>query len=236
MGRVIKVDLSKVHAHKGELSLPLPPAQPGMRRSIHVWLSSPTPVVVSVASQEIVLPLHVGEKLDQTYEVDETVEALIIAPDDDELVFGYSIKLNGTRAGSVVDPTPTKAIVPLDDNSLQMRVMRAVQAQLERAGIRTAEGRGKRYEDHEDENEFGTGYEYDEDLDEALAYVRDKRARNAAADRMQRSNPPGTSGEHVPDDNPSDDHEDGSDDGEEYTPPAGGRKPDSDRQPRPKRP
>jgi len=224
-GRVQRIRMKGIHAHKGVLDLELP-SQEG---DVYVWVSAPCEVVLSfVSNSGIVLPVQVATKIDQTFNVDEEVVSLRIAPADKNATFGFSVKASGTRYRDIVNPIPDRVPVVLDENSFQHRVMRAVQAHLDALGIRSDNtGRGQRYssdEDFEDDDgyddEFGRGYQYDETVEEDI----ERAAQRVVSERMQRRKPSDPSSKPVSDDDPAP----GNDD-DDRTP----RNPSPDRDPAP---
>lgn len=212
MAKIIKINLRGLHTASDHVSIPLyDEGETPTGGAIHVWFSSDRPLVLNAVSPEGALyPLHVGRFLDQTYHLDEGVLSLELTGIEAEEVtnFAYRVTFNATGYRDRAAGPPKRAVVPLDANSFQNRVMRAVQAQLAALGLHgDTLGKGHRYEDADPDSdlgdpEFGRGYEYSETAEEEIekAATAAVAARFAKPDRVQRREPADTSREPVSDD------------------------------------
>lgn len=199
MARRIKINVEDAQNVEGELVQPVFDKE----HDLHIWYSAECEVTVYLTFEEIVLPLFTGTSLDQTYIIPDGASEVRLVPHEDKGLICYRFIGHDTRRYGVTDPIPTTPIVPIDDNSLQMRVMRAVELQLEGLGLKQPAGRGQNYRGHTDEYddddpEMGPGYQYDPEVDEeitaaAVTAVRDKLLRGKSTE------PPAG---NVPDDQP----------------------------------
>lgn len=232
MPRVIRIRPEDVQSWNGKAEITLPEDQEDF--DVKVYYSAPCLVTLYVVSNEVVYPLHIGSQCDQTYNFDKSAKVLWLDPQDEAADFVYLVKVNGTNLKKRVDPIPDVVPVPLDDQSLQYRVMQAVNASLSAMGLNPSVSRGKTYSDNQDtddndDTDFGPGYQYDEQVEAEI----DAAARATVLDRftrrMQRSKSPGTTREPLLDERPSNDPEDRSADIERTARslPERGRKPAS---------
>lgn len=186
MPRIIKMPFKKVLNETTPWIYSLPENRKGDVQA-HIFIAALEPVklvaVGEIADNEIMLPLWQGTQLDQTYAIPAEVDYLQVEGDRLETVtIGYFVELQGMRENRNVDPVPVRQIIPVDDNSIDARIRRQVEALAAQHGI-GVKPKGQRYEYDEEDEEFGPGYSYDEDADEALtaqaiANVRDFHRRH----------------------------------------------------------
>lgn len=171
----------------------------------HLWINGDAEVCVYAESETILYPLFYGRTLDQAYNFDAAVTHIVIRSATQQGTFAYRCHFHGIRFREANSGIPKTLPVPLDDNSFQTRVMNAVYAALDQRGLAGAgPGKGRAYtspddETHEDE-EFGSGYQYDESVEEEIETAAARAVAERLKPRVQRgksSNPPA---ESLPDD------------------------------------
>lgn len=206
MGRVTKVDLSLLTVEFDKaVDIPVSP----QNQSIWLEFSSDAEVrVYFVTKDGLTVPMYVGTFLDQTYDVTGEVVGIVLQPNTKKQTIAWSISTaRSRRRGEVVDPTPKRVPVPIDNNSMEVRVMRMVDAALASRGY-TAPSRGHSYggDDIDDDDvsdldtEFGPGYT----VDPALVTELDDGLRELADRQKKKKEAPGPKdAAEVPEPNPS---------------------------------
>jgi len=183
MSKIIRVRTYGVRNYKGGQVWPLEPID----GSVSVWYRSTEDVcLVAHFSDGISIPLHVGKYLDQNYHFEKNISNLEIVASS-KASFAIRMLQDGTRYRDVADPIPYRAVVPIDRavDSMENRVLRAVDAALSARGLPGTKAKGHQYD--EDDDEFGPGYQYDEALDEEIeaAAVKAVAAKFAPAKGVQ---------------------------------------------------
>lgn len=171
----------------------------------HLWINGDAEVCVYAQSEEILYPLFYGRTLDQTYNFDAAVTHVVIKSAAEEGTFAWRCIFHGVRFREANSGIPKTLPVKLDDTSFQNRVMNAVYAALDARGLSGAgPGKGRAYstpddETHEDE-EFGSGYSYDESVEEEIETAAAKAVAERLKPRVHRGESAGASAESLPDD------------------------------------
>lgn len=164
--RITKVPFRKVANAKSSWSIEFSDEE----QQVHLFISSFSECFVTLYGdngfgQEKVFPLWSGTKLDQTFLIPAEVQTAVIHTEDDDAIIAYSYEITETRRRGAADPVPVRAIVPIDDNSIDRRIRRQIEALAAQHGLQT-QATGHKYSDEDDE--YGPGYQYDEEVDNEL--------------------------------------------------------------------
>jgi len=172
MGKVIRVRFDGLQFFEGAVNVPLSPIE----SDVHVrFLSDGEVTLYAENDQGQVLPLLTAQSLDQTFHFQGGVEKLSFVPRLKSGKVALAVSQAATAYKDNVDPTPNQAIIPIEENSLQTRVMRMVNAALEARGLAPKMNLGQEYGvtdyDEDDENidpEFGRGYSVDPTIEQDI--------------------------------------------------------------------
>lgn len=192
MPRVIRVRMNEILFFSGSYEVVL---SAEANQDVNVWFRASQDVTLFARSKDgDLLPLFTGKSLDQTYNFGPEVAALIFqAPKTNQ--GAVRVLANETNLKGKADSVPYKVPVQIDDNSLEMRVQRAIDARLGSLGVDTGPGRGHQYADYDDESEFddefGAGYAIDPEFEAAVDREVDDFRKRLLAAKDKRGAKPG---------------------------------------------
>lgn len=152
---------------------------------VTVWFHANGPVCLwGNFTDGVTIPLHVGTQLDQVYHFEENIKNLVVAAPA-KTAYAIRVLQYASRYKDPADPVPHRAIAPLDNlsDTMENRVIRAVDAALSARGL--SSGRHKGVEYSEEDTEFGPGYQYDEDAEDEIQAA----AERAVAERLKPKKP-----------------------------------------------
>lgn len=155
---------------------------------VNVWFQCDCEVkVYAVTEDEEMFPLQLCPALDQTYVFTPQVVSLQLVPKNAKSVLGYQVRVFVPRYREVVDPIPYEVSVPLDENSMQVRMQRMFDDMCHARGLQT-DYRGRSYNqpgyDDDDETEFGRGFTYDPEEERSIVEAAANRVRASYSDRL----------------------------------------------------